>query len=501
MSQPLREQLKVVAERAVLVALHMPGRYIEERDPLGELRSLAETAGAVVVGEMIQKRPRGLPHPGTYLGKGKVEELAELVKMTKATLVIFDNELSPSQIRNLEQIMVKHFAEDDTGRQAIPPKIIDRSELILDIFANRAATSAAKLQVEIAQLEYTYPRLRAMWSHLERIVGGSPVGIGTRGPGEQQLEIDRRIVQRRLAQLKRELAEVQSRKTREVQQRNIDHFTVGLVGYTNAGKSTLFNRLTEGGGAFAHEKLFATLSTRVEKWKIEGGNEVLLSDTVGFIRDLPHHLVASFRSTLEETIYADMLILVVDVSDSNALMQLETVQKTLDEIGAQGSNQKRIIALNKVDRLQLGSDDRSDEDPDRTAGNTHRANPTLTQWLADYPDAIIISAKTGLGLDQLAAVTLDHLLGGVREVELLLPTSDARSIDFVERRADVLDRRYENGQVSLKVRLGRRHVDQLLAKGARMTINGLAPHAALEREWNVSFKKAHALPTRPHENY
>ncbi len=296
MSQIHREQIKVAAERAVLVAVTVPGQDSVGDDPFGELRALAETAGAEIVGELMQARRK--PSGTTYLGKGKVRELADLVSVTQATLVIFDNDLAPSQIKAIEE--------------ATQCKVVDRSELILDIFANRAATAAAKLQVEIAQLEYTYPRLRAMWSHLEQIVGGAPVGIGTRGPGEKQLEIDRRLVQRRLRQLRRELAAEENRRRREVQRRNLEHFTVGLVGYTNAGKSTLFNRLTAG-GAFAHGKLFATLSTRVERWDLGGGDDVLLSDTVGFIRDLPHHLIASFRCTLEETIHAHLLIIVVDV--------------------------------------------------------------------------------------------------------------------------------------------------------------------------------------------
>ena len=236
MSQILREQLKVASERSVLVQVQLPRAYRDQRDAFHELRALAETAGAEIVGELTQKRQK--PTNKTYLGKGKVQELAELVKMLDATLVIFDNDLSPAQIRSVEEV--------------VQVKIIDRSELILDIFANRASTHLARLQVEIAQLEYTYPRLRAMWDHLGQITGGAPVGIGTRGPGEQQLEIDRRLAQRRLKQLRNELVEIQQRKTREVEQRNLDHFTVGLVGYTNAGKSTLFNHLTAG-GAFALE--------------------------------------------------------------------------------------------------------------------------------------------------------------------------------------------------------------------------------------------------------
>ncbi|HWB20753.1 MAG TPA: GTPase HflX, partial [Phycisphaerales bacterium] len=329
-----REKLKVLAERAVMVGVLSTAARAEEEDPLGELRSLVETAGAEVVGEMVQKKAR--LNAGTYLGKGKVAELGSLVKELKATLVVFDNDLSPAQVRNIER--------------AIECKVVDRSELILDIFANRATTTAAKLQVEIAQLEYTFPRLKAMWDHLGQVTGGAPLGIGTRGPGEQQLEIDRRLVKNRLEALKDELKTIQERTEREVLQRNAQHFTVGLVGYTNAGKSTLFNTLTVGGGAFEHSKLFATLGTRVERWELGGGNSVMLSDTVGFIRDLPHHLVASFKTTLEETVYSQLLVVVVDVSDANAEQQLQTVRNTLDEIGA--TKQPRILVLNKVDRMQ-----------------------------------------------------------------------------------------------------------------------------------------------------
>jgi GTP-binding protein HflX len=365
MAQIHREQLKVAAERAVLVAVVVPGGYLDADDPFGELRALAETAGAEVVGELIQARDK--PSGKWYLGKGKVQELADLVAATRATLVIFDNDLAPSQIKAVEE--------------TTQCKVVDRSELILDIFANRATTHAAKLQVEIAQLEYTYPRLRAMWSHLEQIVGGAPVGIGTRGPGEKQLEIDRRLVQRRLGNLKRELVTIQARKHREVERRNLEHFTVGLVGYTNAGKSTLFNRLTAG-GAFVHDKLFASLMDRVERWDLGGSDAVMLSDTVGFIRNLPHHLVASFRSTLEETIHSQLVVIVLDVDDHKASMQLETVHRTLDEIGA--ATQVRVLALNKIDCL---------------------AEPTeLLVWLNRFPEAVPISAVTGEGLDALAEV-------------------------------------------------------------------------------------------------
>ncbi len=446
MSQIDREQLKVVSERAVLVAVVATGRSDAVADQFAELRALTETAGAEIVGELVQKRDK--PSGTTYLGKGKVEELAALVSMTRASLVIFDNELRPSQIKAIEE--------------ATACKVVDRSELILDIFANRAATHAAKLQVEIAQLEYTYPRLRAMWDHLEKIVGGSPVGIGTRGPGEKQLEVDRRIVQRRLRLLRGELARIQGRKAREVVQRNLDHYTVGLVGYTNAGKSTLFNRVTAG-GAFAHSKLFATLSTRIERWDLGAGDTVLLSDTVGFIRDLPHHLVASFRSTLEETISAKLLLIVLDVSDHRAVQQLEAVNQTLDSIGA--VDQPRILVLNKIDDL-----------PDPRE---------LLVWLNRHPDAVPISAVRGDGIEALGELVDEHLNGGIREVKITAAMSDGKTVTLIEKRGTVLSRRYRDGNVEMTVRIGRRQVDELLAGGARIRINGMGAQEALQQEWRI----------------
>ena len=453
MAKVQREQLKVVAERAILVCVQISGSTgakasagREGEQLFRELKALAETAGAQIIGTMHQKIRR--VRASTYLGKGKVQELAELVKSLEATLVIFDNDLSPGQIRELEQ---------ETSC-----KIIDRSELILDIFANRATTHAAKLQVEIAQLEYTYPRLRAMWDHLEQIVGGAPVGIGTRGPGEKQLEIDRRLVQRRVRRLKDELSEIESRKQRDVYKRNLDHFTVGFVGYTNAGKSTLFNRLTAG-GAYADDKLFATLSTRTERWPLGGGNEALLSDTVGFIRDLPHHLIASFKSTLEETVSSMLLIIVLDVSDPEAEQQLETVQRTLDEIGA--TTQPRLLALNKVDRLQRSTD--------------------LLTWLNRYPDAVPISAVTGEGLPELTEQVRTHMMGPIREVDISTPLNDSKTMAFLEQRTTVLSRDYNNGTATLRVRIGQRQVQQLLARGASFTINGQPPTEGLRKTWDI----------------
>ena len=444
MSQPNREQLKVARERAVLIAVQFPHAPVGLQARLTELRSLADTAGAEVVGELTQKLR--LPKGRTFLGRGKVQELIGLLKMVNASTAIFDHDLSPAQIRNLEQ--------------ACEVKIIDRSELILDIFARRAATHAARLQVEVAQLEYTYPRLRAMWDHLGQVTGGAPVGIGTRGPGEQQLEIDRRLVQRRRKQLKRELETIHKRTVRQVEKRNADHFTVGLVGYTNAGKSSIFNHITQG-GAFANDQLFATLSTRVEKWALGDGAEVLVSDTVGFIRELPHHLVASFRSTLEETVHGDLLLVVVDVSEPGADLRLGTVLETLDAIGA--TSQRRQLVLNKVDRLERGDE--------------------LLGWMRRHPDAIPVSAVTGEGLDALSEVVRDAVFGPTHALHVRLPLADAAAVAFLERRTKVLGRDYVDDAVIMHVRLSRRQAQELQVHTRKATVENELLAERLDQYW------------------
>jgi GTPase len=428
MEKSTREKSASVAkERAILVSVLLPGHNADPHDPLGELHSLADTAGAVVVGELMQNRHK--PDAGTFLGTGKVIELGQMVEELKAQIVIFDNDLSPSQIGNIEDV--------------VKVKVIDRSELILDIFAGRAQTHEAKLQVELAQLQYTYPRLRAMWTHLERIVGG----IGTRGPGEQQLEIDRRLVQKKVTQLRREILEVQERKTREVAARNRDFFTIGLVGYTNAGKSTLFNTATDG-GAYADDKLFATLSTRTRKWELGGGDTVMLSDTVGFVRDLPHHLVASFKATLEEAIHSDILLMVLDVADPRAQHQLDTVMEVLDDVGAK--TQRRLLILNKVDKLEHNAD--------------------LLVFQQKFPDSIALSAKTGRGMNELVELIRSLSRGRELELQITVPHALGRIGGFLESRTVVLDRQFNTDHTVFSVRIGARQLDQVYAMGSNIKV-------------------------------
>ncbi len=429
----------------MVAAVRLPDSSYDKMDPFGELRALAEQAGAVIVGELTQNLER--PVAGTYMGKGKVEELKRLCDTLGATTIIFDHDLSPKQIANIEQVTER--------------KVIDRSELILDIFASRATTHEAKLQVELAQLEYTYPRLRAMWSHLERIVGaGGIAGIGTRGPGEQQLEIDRRLVQSRRDDLRARLEEIQARKRREVFARRQEHFTVGIVGYTNAGKSTLFNTLTSG-GAYADDRLFATLMTRTRDWDLGGGLSVMLSDTVGFVRDLPHNLVASFKATLEEATHADVLLIVLDVSDPAAEMHLGTVNRTLDELfdeirksgheeDAGWIEPKRILLLNKADRLK---DNREVLVWKQRAASVAAAAIPLCA-LPGKP-----SGPTPIGQAEIRDLIRELAQGLHLELGVKVPIRESKLIHLLENRGEVLERVYEGDLVTLKMKIGRRQLD------------------------------------------
>ncbi len=414
-------------EKSILVGVILPDSETNPDDPLDEIRGLAKTAGLIVVGSMMQKRQR--PDIATYIGSGKVDELKALVEAHEADLVVFDNDLGPAQTRNLEE--------------QLGVKVIDRTEVILDIFATRAQTHEAQLQVELAQLQYAMPRLKRMWTHLSRYKGG----IGVRGPGEKQLEEDRRLVTHRIQDLKAKLGKVQARKEREVAARS-DAPTVSLVGYTNAGKSTLMNALTNA-GVLVEDKLFATLDTRTRKWRFNGGGQVLLSDTVGFIRSLPHSLVASFKATLEEASQADLLLHVVDSSSPEAEKQIHAVKDVLDELGL--GEHPTILVLNKADRV-----------PDRSFLDVLRSH---------HHDSVTISAASGDGLDDLERAVRDSLLDRALDAEIETSVGNGRVLAYLAQHAQIQSRTYEDDKVLLQVRLPRRCLDFLSENGANVRTN------------------------------
>jgi GTP-binding protein HflX len=358
-------------------------------DHLDELTKLVEAAGGMVVGSIIAKRPS--PDPATYLGKGKAAEIEALVRDKKASLVVFDDDLSPAQIRNLEAI--------------IPCKIIDRSALILDIFARRARTREARTQVELAQMKYLLPRLTRQWSHLSRQAGG----IGTRGVGETQLEIDRRIVRDRIARLGDDLTKIE--RTRETQRKSRKRaFTVALVGYTNAGKSTLFNRLTHG-NVEALDQLFATLDAKLQRTYYPMPRETVMIDTVGFIRKLPHHLVASFRSTMEEAVSADLVLHVIDASHPQLIEQRDVADEVLADLGVEP---ERIVEVyNKIDRLD---------------------GPLPAFSRRDW---VTVSALTGQGIERLMEMIRERELAGGEVRRLSIPSQDSRVLARLHDLAEV----------------------------------------------------------------
>jgi len=404
----------VESEAAVLVGVQLSDKSShtsQEGEPLGELSGLVETAGATVVGRVTQRRPA--PNAATYIGRGKVDELRQLVAAADADVVIFDNDLSPAQIRNLEE--------------ALKVKVLDRTEVILDIFSSRAQTHEARLAVELAQLEYSLPRLKGMWNHLSRM----KMGVGMRGPGEKQLETDRRLAEKRISDLKRDLEKVHRRREREVAGRR-DRMTVSLVGYTNAGKSTLMNALT-GSEVLAADKLFATLDTRTRRWQLPGWGPVLLSDTVGFIRDLPHHLIASFKATLEEARQADLLVHVADASSPAALDQIASVYRVLQELGIEEKD--AVLALNKIDRVA---------DPGRLEALRNR-----------YPQAVPISAQTGAGLTRLASAVSDALSQDFLDLEIHCDSSDGRLMAFLAKHGEVLSRTFAGDRATIHCRIDR----------------------------------------------
>ena len=389
--------LKETKERVILVGVQADDNEDTEKS-LDELEELAQTAGAETVGRIIQNREQ--IHPGTYVGKGKLDEIKNLLWETDATGIICDDELSPAQLGNLQD--------------ALDTKVMDRTLIILDIFAERASTNEGKIQVELAQLKYRQSRLVGLGKSLSRLGGG----IGTRGPGEKKLEMDRRLIKGRIAQLNRELKDVKRHREVTREQRSRNHIPViAIVGYTNAGKSTLLNRLT-GASVLEEDKLFATLDPTTRGLKLPSGQEVLLTDTVGFIRKLPHHLIEAFKSTLEEAKYADMILHVVDVSNPQMDEQMYTVYETLQNLDVR--DKVVITACNKQDRLT--------------------EVPIIRDFKADH--IANISARTGQGLDALQSVIEQILRERKIEISRTYSYADAGKIQLIRKYGELLEEEY-----------------------------------------------------------
>ncbi len=405
-------------ERAILVGLVTPSaRRANVEDYLGELQLLAESAGAVVVHQLLQERQR--IDPATFIGSGKAEELAYLVEQHNIDIVIFDDDLSSVQVRNLERM--------------IGCKIMDRSGIILDIFASRARTSEAKAQVELAQLQYMLPRLTRQWTHLSKQFGG----IGTKGPGETQIETDRRAIRAKISHLNTRLNRIG--QEREEQRKGRDKLPrVALVGYTNAGKSTILNWFTKA-DVLVEDRLFATLDSTVRAVKLTRTHRILLSDTVGFIRKLPHHLVASFKSTLDEVREADILLHVVDISHALFADQIAVVNETLEEIGVHGK--PTILVFNKIDRM----DNRG----------------ALASLAATYPNAVFVAAARGINMGGLEAALTQILDADITEETLVLTQRDYPLISRIHSLAEIIEKTYDENGVTIRFRMNRRHADRL----------------------------------------
>lgn len=394
-----------IEEKVILVGISEQDGDDAE-DSLAELAELVKTAGAVVVGTLIQKRET--IHPGTYVGTGKVDEIAQLLAATGATGIVCDDELSPAQMKNLESILAT--------------KVMDRTLIILDIFAARATTSEGKIQVELAQLKYRLSRLSGLGKSMSRLGGG----IGTRGPGEKKLEIDRRLINDRIAQLNRELKEVVKHRdiTRAKREKN-DVPVVAIVGYTNAGKSTLLNHLTDA-EVLEEDKLFATLDPTTRMLELDGHQQVLLTDTVGFIRKLPHHLIEAFKSTLEEAKYADYIFHVVDASNPQMDKQMHIVYETLDRLGVK--NKKIVTLFNKMDQ-------RTEEEP-------------LQDFRADH--ILMISAARNEGLDKIKDLLQEMLREDKVYIERVIPYAQAGIIQLVREKGELVSEEYVLEGIAIK---------------------------------------------------
>ncbi len=407
-----------ICERVLLVGVSV-GNEEETKQSLLELKELSSTAGAEVAGMVIQNRKQ--IHPGTYVGKGKLEEIKEIIADKDIDTVVCDDELSPAQLCNLNDYL--------------DVKVIDRTIMILDIFAMRAATSEGKIQVELAQLNYNLSRLVGVRSSLSRLGGG----IGTRGPGEKKLEMDRRLIRERISALNHELENV--KKSREVSRKKRNESKIPLVaitGYTNAGKSTLLNRLTDA-DILAEDKLFATLDPVTRIYKYENGQQILLTDTVGFINKLPHHLINAFRSTLEEAKYADVILHVADISNPRVKHQMDVVYDTLKSLGV--VNKKIITVYNKTDKVT----DEIITGSDRISDSTVR-----------------ISAKNGDGLEHMMDCILEVLYGDMRYIETVIAYNDAGKIQGIRTYGQLLQEEYTKDGILIKARVPKDMVNYLL---------------------------------------
>lgn len=400
--------LNEIEERVILVGVQ-EGDGDDTVESVEELAELAKTAGALVVGTVIQKRER--IHPGTYVGKGKMEELKMLLTALDATGIICDDELSPVQMNNLQQ--------------ELDCKVMDRTLLILDIFADHASTSEGKIQVELAQLRYRAVRLVGLRNSLSRLGGG----IGTRGPGEKKLEMDRRLIKERISQLKRELEQVKRHRELLREGRKRDRvMTAAIVGYTNAGKSTLLNTLTDA-GVLSEDKLFATLDPTTRMLELSKGTRIYLTDTVGFIRKLPHHLIEAFKSTLEEAKYADIILHVVDASNPQMEDQMRVVYDTLQELEV--TNKKIVTLFNKQDKLE-----------EEQILHDFNANHVLR-----------ISAKTGDGLDRLREVLEKIVTEDQIYLERVIPYKDAGILQQIRKYGQLMEEEYTEGGIAVKARV------------------------------------------------
>lgn len=404
-------------EVAVVARVILPDQRFEN-DPLAEITGLAETTGALVMGGLTQKRDA--PDAATFMGKGKVGELMRLVEFQAADVVLIDNDLSPGQRRNLEK--------------QVKVKVVDRTELILDIFATHARTYEARLAVELAQLEYSLPRLKRMWTHLSRI----KMGVGMRGPGEKQLETDRRLVVKRINDLKKELGAVEKRKARTVSSRR-GFLTVSLVGYTNAGKSTLMNALTDA-GVQAADQLFATLDTRTRRWFLPSWGPVLLSDTVGFIRNLPHQLIASFKATLEEARQTDLLLHVADASNDAVIDQINAVYKVLQELEI--DEKDTLLVLNKIDHPN--------------------SEKQLDRLIDRYPHAVLVSARQHQGFNRLANSVSDALSRTFKNIEIETNAGNGKLLAYLAQHGEVQSTDYQGERAIIQCRVPEKYLGRIL---------------------------------------